>query len=248
MLFLCKYAHCAVMRSRTVASWSFSKHTQAADECFNILCRSSEGNCYCSRSHVVAPRPFCTGGVSLRLHSINVVVTAGPCTKIHQRPLLHLCQLPIMDHNDCIRNAQRNRISLIKQRVINGCYKFFPQHRLNNSTLFVCVYVCVCDGLHYTCPTDQSPGPPRHSPSLRHKANWWDGLLLNGMDKPQSGVTSSQYRKLLLSLYIHECVCVCVCMDERSSETVLLAENVMNFLPISGVNPRRPPADVWMYI
>lgn len=58
---------------------------------------------------------------------------SGLHTSIHQRPLLHLCHLLIMDHNGSITNTQRNRISLIQLRVINSA-----------ASPLMAVNVCVC--------------------------------------------------------------------------------------------------------
>lgn len=78
-------------------------------------------------------------------------------------------------HQKCTR---RNRISLIKQNVINGRYKFCCPGP-DDSSVCVCECVCmhVCDQLHYTSPIGPSQGP-RHSSVPWHKASWWNCLLL----------------------------------------------------------------------
>lgn len=118
--------------------------------------------CWCSAA-------ILWGSVS---HSIDGVMTAGPGTDIHQRPALHLCHLPIMDHNGvcgaCIRNTPRNHISLIKEKLINGCYKFCRPGPDDSSGVCVCMHVC--DELHYTSPIGLSQGPG-HSSVPRHKAS-----------------------------------------------------------------------------
>lgn len=65
-------------------------------------------------------------------------------------------------------------MSLIKEKVINGCYESAALGPDDSSGVCghagVCACVHVCDELHYTSPIGLSQGP-RHSSVLQHKAS-----------------------------------------------------------------------------
>lgn len=131
------------------------------------------------RGHVGAPRPFCGKCLAHTPLDRRSNDSRGPATDIHQHPLLHLCHLPIMDHNGSVVHASEMHISLIKEKVINSCYKFCcpgPDDSSRSVCMCVCscasVYMCVCmcvmsfiTQVQLACPrvpgTVQCPGTKR---------------------------------------------------------------------------------------
>lgn len=126
-------------------------------------------------SHVAAPQPFCGKHLARSTRWSNV---SSFHTNIHQRPLLHLCHLLIMDHNGSTVHHKHTEESHFSDTAESNKFCSLRPEGSECVCVCVCARFCACVWWASLHMSNWAVPGPRHSSVPRHKASWWGHLLL----------------------------------------------------------------------